>query len=102
MKSYAWQRSQLTARLRIQIVGAGLCLLSRRRASEDSLPSNAVWAASGYGVQGKSLLPRLADLPTVGGRQNVRVFAWYGLQGGAHVVDGFVTIRKALIRTAMT
>lgn len=53
--------------------------------------SNAVWAASGYGVQGKSLLPRLADLPTVGGRQNVRVFAWYGLQGGAHVVDGFVT-----------
>ena len=51
--------------------------------------SNAFWSASGYGVQGKSLLPRLADLPTVGGRQNVAMFAWYGLQGGIHNVQGF-------------
>lgn len=46
-------------------------------------------AASGYGVQGKSLLPRLADLPTIGGRQNIAMFAWYGLQGGIHNVQGF-------------
>ena len=51
--------------------------------------SNAFWAASGYGVQGKSLLPRLAELPDVGGRSNVAMFAWYGLQGGRHDVDGF-------------
>ena len=47
------------------------------------------WASSGYGVQGKSLLPRLADLDVVGGRRNIGVFAWYGLQGGIHDVDGF-------------
>lgn len=51
--------------------------------------SNAFWAASGYGVQGKSLLPRLAELPELGGRENVAQFAWYGLQGGVHHVDGF-------------
>ena len=51
--------------------------------------SNAFWAASGYGVQGRSLLPRLADLPEIGGRQNIAQFAWYGLQGGMHDVDGF-------------
>jgi len=51
--------------------------------------SNAPWASSGYGVQGKSLLPRLADLDVVGGRSNIGVFAWYGLQGGIHDVDGF-------------
>lgn len=51
--------------------------------------SNAPWAASGYGVQGKSLLPRLAELPTINGRHNIGVFAWYGLQGGIHHVDGF-------------
>lgn len=51
--------------------------------------SNATWVASGYGVQGRSLLPRLAELPEVGGRQNVAQFAWYGLQGGCHSVDGF-------------
>lgn len=51
--------------------------------------SNAFWAASGYGVQGKSLLPRLAELPEFGGRQNIAQFAWYGLQGGMHHVDGF-------------
>lgn len=39
-------------------------------------------------MQGRSLLPRLADLPQVGGRQNIAQFAWYGLQGGVHEVDG--------------
>ena len=51
--------------------------------------SNAFWAASGYGVQGKSLLPRLAELPEFGGRENIAQFAWYGLAGGIHHVDGF-------------
>lgn len=52
--------------------------------------SNAMWASSGYGVQGKSLLPRLAELPVLGGRQNISMFAWWGLQGGVHNVDGFM------------
>lgn len=51
--------------------------------------SNAIWANSGYGVQGRSLLPRLAELDTVGGRSNIAQFAWYGLQGGTHNVEGF-------------
>lgn len=51
--------------------------------------SNAIWAASGYGVQGRSLLPRLAALPEVGGTDNIAQFAWYGLQGGVHNVNGF-------------
>lgn len=51
--------------------------------------SNAFWAASGYGVQGKSLLPRLAQLPEFGGRDAIAMFAWYGLQGGMHRVDDF-------------
>lgn len=51
--------------------------------------SNAIWANSGYGVQGRSLLPRLAELETVGGRQNIAQFAWYGLQGGMHNWEGF-------------
>jgi glycosyltransferase involved in cell wall biosynthesis len=51
--------------------------------------SNAFWSASGYGVQGRSLLPRLAELPEVGGRENIAMFAWYGLQGGLHNVEGF-------------
>lgn len=51
--------------------------------------SNAFWAASGYGVQGRSLLPRLAELPEINGRQNIAMFAWYGLQGGVHNVEGF-------------
>ena len=46
-------------------------------------------AFSGYGVQGRSLLPRLAELPEFGGRDNIAQFAWYGLQGGMHTVDGF-------------
>ena len=51
--------------------------------------SNAFWSNSGYGTQGKSLLPRLAELEIVGGRENVAMFAWYGLQGGVHQVEGF-------------
>lgn len=51
--------------------------------------SNAFWAASGYGVQGRSLLPRLAELPEINGRDNIAMFAWYGLQGGVHNVEGF-------------
>lgn len=51
--------------------------------------SNAPWANSGYGIQGRSLLPRLAELPQFGGRENIAVFAWYGLQGGIFNVDGF-------------
>lgn len=44
--------------------------------------SNAPWVASGYGVQSRYLLPRLAALPEVGGPQNVAVLAWFGLEGG--------------------
>jgi len=51
--------------------------------------SNAFWANSGYGTQGKSLLPRLANLEIVNGRENIAMFAWYGLQGGVHTVEGF-------------
>lgn len=51
--------------------------------------SNAIWANSGYSVQGRSLLPRLAELDTVGGRHNIAQFAWYGLQGGMHNWEGF-------------
>ena len=41
--------------------------------------SNAPWCFSGYGVQGRSLLPRLRQLPEV---EDIAVFAWFGLQGG--------------------
>lgn len=51
--------------------------------------SNSFWSASGYGVQGRSLLPRLAELPEFGGRDAIANFAWYGLQGGVHTVEGF-------------
>lgn len=51
--------------------------------------SNAPWASSGYGVQGQSLLPRLAELPEIDGRDHIGIFAWYGLQGGIHNVSGF-------------
>lgn len=46
-------------------------------------------ASSGYGVQGKSLLPRLAALPEFGGRDAIAMFAWYGLQGGVREDEGF-------------
>lgn len=39
-------------------------------------------------MQGRSLLPRLAGLPQIGGVQNIAMFAWYGLQGGTHEVGG--------------
>src|SRR5574341_1092422 len=51
--------------------------------------SNGFWVSSGYGVQAKSLLPRLANLPEFGGRHALAQFAWFGLQGGMHEVDGF-------------
>lgn len=41
--------------------------------------SNAPWCNSGYGIQGRSLLPRLKKLDVV---DDVALFAWYGLQGG--------------------
>lgn len=50
--------------------------------------SNAPWSNSGYGVQSRSLLPRLAQLPEFGGIENIAMFAWYGLQGGIHNVGG--------------
>jgi len=50
--------------------------------------SNAPWSNSGYGVQSRSLLPRLAQLPEFGGIENIAMFAWYGLQGGVHDVGG--------------
>lgn len=58
--------------------------------------SNAFWASSGYGVQGYSLLPRLANLPEFGGRDAIAQFAWYGLQGGIHSVDGFRVYPKGV------
>lgn len=52
--------------------------------------SNAIWSKSGYGVQGMSLLTRLADLDVFGNsRSNIANFAWYGMQGGTHEIDGF-------------
>jgi glycosyltransferase involved in cell wall biosynthesis len=51
--------------------------------------SNAFWCNSGYGVQSKSLLPRLAELPQFGGRDAVAQHAWYGIEGGIHQVEGF-------------
>lgn len=41
--------------------------------------SNAPWSNTGYGVQVKSVVPRLAALPEV---SEVAIFAWYGLYGG--------------------
>lgn len=72
-----------------QLVGNGQMLGKAKQALRILYSSNAFWSASGYGVQGRSLLPRLADLPEVGGRSNVAMFAWYGLQGGVHEVEGF-------------
>lgn len=45
--------------------------------------SNAPWCGSGYGVQSRSLLPRLRALDVV---DDVALFAWFGLQGGAMVM----------------
>lgn len=51
--------------------------------------SNLMFSSSGYGVQSASLLPRLADLPEFGGRDNIAQFAWYGLQGSVQNMQGF-------------
>jgi len=51
--------------------------------------SNFYKCKSGYGVQAASLMPRLAELPEVGGRSNIAQFAWYGLQGSTTEIDGF-------------
>lgn len=48
--------------------------------------SNAPWCASGYGIQGRSLLPRLKQLDVV---DDIAIFAWFGLQGGGTVANGF-------------
>ena len=45
--------------------------------------SNALWAATGYGVQAGSLLPRLRDAG-----HEVAQFAWYGVQGGVLHANG--------------
>lgn len=45
--------------------------------------SNAPWCASGYGIQGRSLLPRLKGLDCV---EDVGLFAWFGLEGGGMVM----------------
>ena len=50
--------------------------------------SNAPWCNSGYGVQSRSLLPRLAQMPAFGGIENIAMFAWYGSQGGVHNIGG--------------
>ena len=47
--------------------------------------SNAPWCASGYGIQGRSLLPRLKALDVV---DDIAVFAWFGLQGGGTFANG--------------
>lgn len=38
--------------------------------------SNSPWTSSGYGIQTKLIVPRLAD------RHPVALFCWYGLEGG--------------------
>ena len=48
--------------------------------------SNAPWCASGYGIQGRSLLPRLKQLDVV---DDIAIFAWFGLQGGGTMANGF-------------
>lgn len=44
--------------------------------------SNAVWCNTGYGVQGRHLIPRFSAMPVVGGAENVVLYFWYGLSGG--------------------
>lgn len=45
--------------------------------------ANAPWATTGYGIQGKHLVPRLQKLG-----HELAYFAFYGLQGGVIVYDG--------------
>ena len=51
--------------------------------------SNAPWCASGYGIQGRSLLPRLQQLDVV---DELAVFAWFGLQGGGTMANGLPSL----------
>lgn len=58
--------------------------------------SNLIGTSSGYGIQGMSLLPRLAELPEFGGergslvgRDNIGHHAWYGLHGSVMHYNGF-------------
>jgi glycosyltransferase involved in cell wall biosynthesis len=58
--------------------------------------SNIIGCPSGYGIQGLSLLPRLAELPEFGGepgsmagRANIGHHAWYGLHGLTMNYQGF-------------
>lgn len=51
--------------------------------------SNAPWASSGYGIQSRHLLPRLANLPEFGGKDGIAIFAWYGSSGGVRQDSGF-------------
>lgn len=60
------------------------------------LSSNIYLCPSGYGTQAASLMPRIAELPELGGepgstkgRKNIAQFAWYGLHGTMLNIDGF-------------
>lgn len=60
------------------------------------ISSNGYFVNSGYGIQCRSLMPRLAELPEFGGsigslegRKNVAQFAWFGNQAAIQTVDGF-------------
>lgn len=44
--------------------------------------ANAPWCSSGYGIQGRYLLPRLARAG-----HDIGIFAWYGLQGGMQTLS---------------
>lgn len=50
--------------------------------------SDAYWSGSGYGVQARSILPRLAQLPEINGISNLALFAWFGLQGAVLELNG--------------
>lgn len=43
--------------------------------------ANAIWCSSGYGMQGRYLLPRLVDAG-----HTLGMFAWYGLEGGMQTI----------------
>lgn len=45
--------------------------------------------SSGYGGPSTALMPRLAELPEIGGRQNVAQLAWHGLESQVIHLDGF-------------
>lgn len=51
--------------------------------------SDAPWSGSGYGVQARHILPRLAALPEIGSQSNVAVFPWFGWQGAVQEIGGF-------------